>query len=106
MEPISTRFGKVSDPTVSGSNRWGKAVMVVGVLWQSYVGFVSKSTFLQLVAQVTDRGGDAVVLTPLLSPTCHGRSAVRSLRSAILTALMERPSSGKELTRRFDLSFG
>ena len=29
-----------------------------------------------------------------------------SLRSAILTALMERPSSGKELTRRFDLSFG
>ena len=29
-----------------------------------------------------------------------------SLRSAILTALIERPSSGKELTRRFDLSFG
>ena len=29
-----------------------------------------------------------------------------SLRSAILTALMERPSSGKELTRRFDLSIG
>jgi DNA-binding PadR family transcriptional regulator len=29
-----------------------------------------------------------------------------SLRSAILTALMERPSSGKELARRFDLSFG
>jgi DNA-binding PadR family transcriptional regulator len=29
-----------------------------------------------------------------------------SLRSAILTALVERPSSGKELARRFDLSFG
>lgn len=29
-----------------------------------------------------------------------------SLRSAILTALIERPSSGKELTRRFDRSFG
>ncbi|EHB56175.1 transcriptional regulator, PadR-like family [Mycolicibacterium rhodesiae JS60] len=29
-----------------------------------------------------------------------------SLRSAILTALIERPSSGKELARRFDLSFG
>jgi DNA-binding PadR family transcriptional regulator len=29
-----------------------------------------------------------------------------SLRSAILTALIERPSSGKELTRRFELSFG
>jgi DNA-binding PadR family transcriptional regulator len=29
-----------------------------------------------------------------------------SLRSAILTALIERPSSGKELMRRFDRSFG
>ena len=29
-----------------------------------------------------------------------------SLRSAILTALIESPSSGKELTRRFDRSFG